>query len=158
MHIFCCQYENRDGTFRAVFIRAPAVLEIGPGVEVMASYKLSPEEQVREVGMQTSTAFHKSHTLGDSPNRQPGASMMCRRETQASHHTGTQLQCRPLETPRSTACLLSIHVALRGVRTTAAHSCALQASQGRPEVAVAVRSGVLLATAFHPELTTDLRW
>ncbi|GAX77451.1 hypothetical protein CEUSTIGMA_g4895.t1 [Chlamydomonas eustigma] len=30
--------------------------------------------------------------------------------------------------------------------------------QGRESVIVAVRSGVLLATAFHPELTTDTRW
>lgn len=29
---------------------------------------------------------------------------------------------------------------------------------GRQEVAVAVRQGPLLATAFHPELTKDLRW
>ena len=30
--------------------------------------------------------------------------------------------------------------------------------QGEKDVAVAVRSGSLLATAFHPELTEDLRW
>jgi len=29
---------------------------------------------------------------------------------------------------------------------------------GRERVAVAVRAGRLLATAFHPELTSDLRW
>ncbi len=32
------------------------------------------------------------------------------------------------------------------------------AQGGRKSVAVAVRQGPLLATAFHPELTTDLRW
>ena len=31
-------------------------------------------------------------------------------------------------------------------------------AQGRESVAVAVRSKHLLATAFHPELTDDLRW
>ena len=31
-------------------------------------------------------------------------------------------------------------------------------AQGRESVAVAVRSEHLLATAFHPELTDDLRW
>lgn len=30
--------------------------------------------------------------------------------------------------------------------------------QGRGTVAIAVKSGPLLATAFHPELTDDLRW
>lgn len=64
-------------TFRAVFIRAPAVVETGPGVEVLAQYKLTPEER--------------------------------------------------------------------------------QAQQ-RDNVIVAVRSGHLLATAFHPELTNDVRW
>ena len=67
----------REDSFRAVFIRAPAVLETGPAVQVLATYTLTPEE-----------------------------------------------------------------------RTAA----------GRDAVAVAVRSGVLLATAFHPELTTDIRW
>jgi glutamine amidotransferase PdxT len=32
------------------------------------------------------------------------------------------------------------------------------AQNGRSSVAVAVRQGPLLATAFHPELTKDLRW
>ena len=30
--------------------------------------------------------------------------------------------------------------------------------QGEKEVAVAVRSKSILATAFHPELTDDIRW
>eukprot|EP00195_Chlamydomonas_chlamydogama_P007184 CAMPEP_0202899024 /NCGR_PEP_ID=MMETSP1392-20130828/7379_1 /ASSEMBLY_ACC=CAM_ASM_000868 /TAXON_ID=225041 /ORGANISM="Chlamydomonas chlamydogama, Strain SAG 11-48b" /LENGTH=260 /DNA_ID=CAMNT_0049585107 /DNA_START=69 /DNA_END=851 /DNA_ORIENTATION=- len=70
------QYGGSD-KFRAIFIRAPAVLEAGPGVESLAEYHLSEEER---------------------------------------------------------------------------------AAQGRDKVVVAVRSGVLLATAFHPELTTDVRW
>jgi 5'-phosphate synthase pdxT subunit len=61
-----------------VFIRAPAVLEAGPGVEVLAEYTLTPEEAAK--------------------------------------------------------------------------------AGGRESVAVAVKQGVLLATAFHPELTSDLRW
>lgn len=35
-------------TFRAVFIRAPAILEAGPGVEVLARYALTAEEKARE--------------------------------------------------------------------------------------------------------------
>lgn len=31
-------------------------------------------------------------------------------------------------------------------------------AEGTKSVAVAVRSGPLLATAFHPELTDDVRW
>lgn len=33
-----------------------------------------------------------------------------------------------------------------------------KAQEGRQSVAVAVRDQHLLATAFHPELTSDLRW
>ncbi|KAI3434853.1 hypothetical protein D9Q98_002907 [Chlorella vulgaris] len=64
-------------TFRAVFIRAPAITETGSGVEVLAEYRLTKEEQ---------------------------------------------------------------------------------AVQQRDSVVVAVRSGALMATAFHPELTQDSRW
>ena len=64
-------------TFRAMFIRAPAVLEAGPEVEVLARYELTPEER--------------------------------------------------------------------------------QAQQ-RDSVIVAVREGPRMATAFHPELTSDTRW
>lgn len=66
-----------SGPFRAMFIRAPAITEAGPGVEVLAQYHLSEEER---------------------------------------------------------------------------------AASGRDSVIVAVRSGCLLATAFHPELTDDARW
>lgn len=70
------QYGGPDD-FRAVFIRAPAVLEAGPGVEVLATYTLSQAEEQKH---------------------------------------------------------------------------------GRASVVVGVRSGVLMATAFHPELTLDARW
>lgn len=75
-----CLPEAEKGPFRAIFIRAPAVLETGPDVEVLAEYELSAEE--RAAGL-------------------------------AEQHS---------------------------------------------KVAVAVRSKQLLATAFHPELTADLRW
>ena len=67
-----------DACCRAVFIRAPAILEAGPGVEILSEYELDDEEQ--------------------------------------------------------------------------------QQAKGQKAVAVAVKSGNLLATAFHPELTDDIRW
>lgn len=69
---------RRPQDFRAVFIRAPAVLELGAGVEQLAAYTLTSEEAA--------------------------------------------------------------------------------GADGRTAVTVAVRSGSLMATAFHPELTSDLRW
>ncbi|KAG2442910.1 hypothetical protein HXX76_002986 [Chlamydomonas incerta] len=73
----CVKSHGSTDDFRAVFIRAPAVLAAGPGVEVLAEYALTPEER---------------------------------------------------------------------------------AKHGRDKVIVGVRKGVLMATAFHPELTTDIRW
>lgn len=37
--------EGGPDTFRGVFIRAPAVLEAGPGVEVLAVYPLPPNSK-----------------------------------------------------------------------------------------------------------------
>lgn len=67
-----------EGPFRAVFIRAPAITEVGPGLEVLAEYILTKEER--------------------------------------------------------------------------------EMAEGKEAVVVAVRSGPIMATAFHPELTDDARW
>lgn len=72
-----CLQQYGSKPFRAVFIRAPAIVEVGQAVEVLSEYRLTPEEQ--------------------------------------------------------------------------------QAT-GRKAVVVAARTGSLLATAFHPELTEDSRW
>lgn len=37
--------------YRAVFIRAPAIMECGPSVEVLAEYQLSPSEREAQVSM-----------------------------------------------------------------------------------------------------------
>lgn len=70
--------DGADEPYRAVFIRAPGILECGGDLEVLSEYHLTPEEQAAAEGLQS--------------------------------------------------------------------------------VVVAVRSGHLLATAFHPELTDDVRW
>lgn len=80
--------------FRAVFIRAPAIIETGPQVEVLAEYR------VREAGAPEAAA-----------------------DGEAGSATKEEAQLAKLET-----------------------------------VAVAVKQRQLLATAFHPELTSDLRW
>lgn len=73
----CLNEFGEQPTFRAVFIRAPGILEAGPEVEILSEYQLNQQEQSKT---------------------------------------------------------------------------------GRDSVIVAVRSGALLATAFHPELTEDTRW
>ncbi|KAK1266643.1 hypothetical protein QJS04_geneDACA015361 [Acorus gramineus] len=76
-------------SFRGVFIRAPAILEAGPCVEILADYPVSSD---------------KSSTLVSSDGTQ-------------QEEAGSQ-----------------------------------------EKVIVAVKQGNLLATAFHPELTSDTRW
>jgi len=39
---------QHEGPFRAVFIRAPSITEIGPGVDILAEYVLSPEEKAAQ--------------------------------------------------------------------------------------------------------------
>ncbi|CAI7835764.1 unnamed protein product [Closterium sp. NIES-53] len=101
--------------FRAVFIRAPAIIHTGPAVEVLAEYPL--------------------------PNR-------------ASAVAAPAAPAAP---------------AGAGSAEPAAASSAVPDQSGQElseaeilakldRVAVAVRQGRLLATAFHPELTADLRW
>ena len=43
------------GTFRAVFIRAPAVLETGPGVEILADYELTPDQVAAAAASRSAT-------------------------------------------------------------------------------------------------------
>lgn len=54
------------------------------------------------------------------------------------------------------SCVVRIQVEVLAEYELAAEESAAQ--NGRKSVAVAVRQGPLLATAFHPELTKDLRW
>ncbi|GLJ37093.1 hypothetical protein SUGI_0751790 [Cryptomeria japonica] len=79
--------EGGPKTFRAIFIRAPAIIEAGPSVEILAEYSL-PSKESKEM-------------CSDSANEEK--------------------------------------------------------SQGE-KVIIAVKQGHLLATAFHPELTSDTRW
>ena len=37
--------------YRAVFIRAPAIMEAGPSVEILAEYELTPKEREAQVGI-----------------------------------------------------------------------------------------------------------
>ncbi|ONK79637.1 uncharacterized protein A4U43_C01F8400 [Asparagus officinalis] len=83
------QNEGGPDTFRAVFIRAPAVLEAGPDVEVLADYPV-PSDKLSSL---------------------------------------TPAVERKEENPAADA-----------------------------KVIVALRQGNILATAFHPELTSDARW
>lgn len=81
-----------EDTFRGVFIRAPVVLQAGPGVEVLATCPVDGQQQQKQ------------------------------QQQEAAAEGGAAAAAPPTE------------------------------------VIVGVRSGPLMATAFHPELTSDVRW
>ena len=108
--------------YRALFIRAPAVMEASEGVEVLGRYMLTDSERASQA-----RCARRMLALGSG----------ARRPRQAA---GDQRQTRA------------------GVFTGHSVAAAAAAQGGLESVAVAVRSGRLLATAFHPELSDDLRW
>lgn len=92
--------------FRAVFIRAPAIIETGPEVEVLAEYPLA------------------------------------NRQNSSSSTEGAPAAAAAVPAGQGASAELSEAEILAKLE----------------RVAVAVRQGALMATAFHPELTADLRW
>lgn len=89
-------------TFPAVFIRAPAILKVGPQVEVLATMSAHPHRNARRDVIQL---------IGQDPEEEQDG----------------------------------------GIRRC-------DNSSEKFDVIIAVRQGHILATAFHPELTKDLRW
>jgi pyridoxal 5'-phosphate synthase pdxT subunit len=104
-----------------VFIRAPAVLKVGPGVSVLARVKARPSAAALKVVLHSKT--------------QPKAVCENKEGDDASVSKRVKLG----------------HVDLMPV--------GVAAGEALWDVAVAVRQGNLVATAFHPEFTpNDLRW
>ena len=60
----------RSPDFRALFIRAPAVLEAGPGVEPLAYYHLTEQEKAAQVGKAHGRRIlrHQPKVLWSSPD------------------------------------------------------------------------------------------
>ena len=118
-----CRYDN---TFRAVFIRAPAIMSIGENVSTVATQGTGiPLVFPRHpVGSSSSTLQRLTTLLTE-----PLAGTMGRRVSQVE--------------------------VLGKYALTASET---QEAQGVEEVIVAVREGKLMATAFHPEITSDPRW
>ena len=96
-------------TFPAVFIRAPAILRVGPDVQVLASISALPHKTARRDVL-------------------------------------SLLQQDPDAVVSSDG----------GAGAGAVRRC--EDSSEKFQVVIAVRQGHILATAFHPELTKDLRW
>ena len=131
-------FEHGPAKYRAMFIRAPAIMEAGPSVEILSEYRW----------------------VGEA--RKP--SQACFKEGRASK---LPVQPALLTFPhgmRGIVALSRLDFVMHRKRHPAVYlasrlSAEEQAvTEGRECVAVAVRSKQLLATSFHPELTEELRW
>jgi 5'-phosphate synthase pdxT subunit len=99
--------EQQSSSFPAVFIRAPAMLRVGPQVQVLATMSALPHRAARRDVLRLLEQDPEALVKG------PGESGLTKREEDLNE---------------------------------------------RFDVIIAVRQGNILATAFHPELTNDLRW
>lgn len=101
--------EQDGGKFIAVFIRAPAILTVGPSVDILATIRAVPHDSVK---------VQVRATLEDS-----------------------------VVTPKDSEDIIQDGLLENQVNASEAL-----------EVIVAARQQNILATAFHPELTCDVRW
>lgn len=109
----------------AVFIRAPAILIAGPGVEVLASVVARPHVSAKADVMRVIEEATAIATAGNVKRR------------------------------------ISTHRSATDGKSSTEHvgpSGQFGQSDEEVEVFVAVQKDNILATAFHPELTEDLRW
>ncbi|CAN0533752.1 unnamed protein product, partial [Ectocarpus sp. 12 AP-2014] len=123
---------NKD-PYPAVFIRAPAVLEAGPGVDVLCKVRSRPCNKAVTV-MKAQLKEEEADDRDDDTRR-------AKRRRLAAFF---------VEPNPSTAA-----VAGEG---GGAGSGARTGEKEAPEVIVAIRKGNIVGTAFHPELTNDSRW
>ncbi len=62
-HIAFAWCSNRSDKFRAVFIRAPAVLEVGQSIEVLGQYELTAEEAAAQAWFTALTAISSTGSV-----------------------------------------------------------------------------------------------
>lgn len=119
----------------AVFIRAPAILKTGPSVQVLASIRAAPCEAAREEVLRLLRP-HDNDCAGDAGA--PSDVSFAEQQDKDVNEDDVQVDVDDAE---------------EGSRKR-------RRTQGSEEfqVVVAARQGNILATAFHPELTDDLRW
>lgn len=118
----------------AIFIRAPAILKAGPAVDVLATVTAKPhvwakDEVVRLLDEESGSVGKKRGSPGGSAKSPSKKRKAGSEGDDDAHKIATGSQAKESET-----------------------------TEGAFEVMIAVKQGNILATAFHPELTEDLRW
>lgn len=66
--------EGGSETCRAVFIRAPAIVDVGPSVQVLAEYPLAPGQSVNDSDQVKILNLCQSKIFMQSPDEVSGAS------------------------------------------------------------------------------------
>ncbi|CAM9552506.1 unnamed protein product, partial [Phaeothamnion confervicola] len=122
--------------YPAVFIRAPAILRAAPDVKVLSKVRAFPCNQARRA---LQALYEKSQS--DASSVASGAGSAAVESSRGEPETAAS------PSP-STEAPSDQHLA----------SFLREGGAEPPEVIVAVQRGNILATAFHPELTDDLRW
>ncbi|KAF8395209.1 hypothetical protein HHK36_019152 [Tetracentron sinense] len=131
--------EGGPSSFRGVFIRAPAILEAGPEVKVLADY-LVPSNKPAE--SKSAVESQEVPILQSFFVASPKIYRFCGEVTKVST-SATAFDC--LDGYPKYSSYRVLHVFQEETRS-------------EEKVIVAVKQGNLLGTTFHPELTADTRW
>ena len=150
-----------DEPFHAVFIRAPWVEKVGDGVEVLATLSSRPVPALSESGASAASgASGESGTSSEGLRSTSGA--RCRESSTNPSGSSGQPSDSPGGPPDGPSSRLPSG---SPGGPTAGHSGGASGGQplryDRPDAPagriVAVRQGAVMATSFHPELTSDDR-
>jgi len=133
--------------FPGVFIRAPAILSAGPSVEILSKVVATPCRQAAV----TLRELERKIAAGEDVIKMSVVDALERKSSQEIHFVDVVKEptdCASQEEKKDGDELLKQPVMLPG---------AADGTNAR-EVICAARKHNLLCTAFHPEITDDLRW
>ena len=134
-------FDNEDVTkCPAVFIRAPAILSIGPDIDILARIIAKPHISARNEVM-------KLLNEGKSNENTVAAIIESINEMMIDS-----------DPPKNKRRRISKNIVDSDNSHDMSNENSINIVENSFEVFVAVRQGDILATAFHPELTEDLRW
>eukprot|EP01038_Epipyxis_sp_PR26KG_P015466 gene15466-20867_t len=119
--------DNQLNPYQAIFIRAPAILKVGPEVIVLASIDATPHiSAIEEVQKLLLPLANDNNSNNDHDNN--------------NDNNKSEI------------------IEQKSKRVKIGNDNEYENKSNKFKVIVAVQQGQILATAFHPELTQDLRW
>lgn len=130
-------------SYPGVYIRAPAILTAGPGIQVLGKVVATPHSQAAVVLAE----LEKKIAAGEKVNMMSVPDALVRNGPGGIHFKDSRKTDSESEEKKDIA-MDEECIELPG---------AADGSTAR-EVICACRSGHILCTAFHPELTSDYRW